>query len=152
MILRVAKKWKREKIAMLYPLARYWWTIAVRGVIAVLFGILTFLFLGISLLSLVLLFGAYVLLDGVLAVAAAIESPSHQWALIVEGIFGIAAGMLTVVWPGSGRLLDRSLRRRVRNRDDCSSISSSPFRQICSGRVNSDPLAEAIRVQIGCDA
>ena len=85
---------------MLYPLARYWWTIAVRGVIAVFFGILTFLFPGISLLSLVLLFGAYVLLDGVFAVAAAIGSPSHHWALVVEGIFGIAAGMLTVVWPG----------------------------------------------------
>ena len=85
---------------MLYPLARYWWTIAVRGVIAVFFGILTFLFPGISLLSLVLLFGAYVLLDGVFAVAAAIGSPSHHWALIVEGIFGIVAGILTVVWPG----------------------------------------------------
>ena len=84
---------------MLHLLARHWWAVALRGVFAVLFGILTFLIPGITLLTLVLLFGAYVLLDGIFDIVAAIRSPSHHWALIVEGIIGIIAGILTFLWP-----------------------------------------------------
>jgi uncharacterized membrane protein HdeD (DUF308 family) len=85
---------------MLHLLARYWWALALRGVFAVLFGLLTFFMPGITLLTLVLLFGAYVLLDGIFDIVAAIRSPSHHWALILEGIVGIIAGILTFTWPG----------------------------------------------------
>ena len=85
---------------MVHLLARYWWALALRGVFAVLFGLFTFFMPGITLLTLVLLFGAYVLLDGIFEIAAAIRSPSHHWALILEGIVGIIAGILTFTWPG----------------------------------------------------
>jgi uncharacterized membrane protein HdeD (DUF308 family) len=81
-------------------LARYWWALALRGLFAVLFGLLTFFMPGITLLTLVLLFGAYVLLDGIFDIVAAIRSPRHHWALILEGIVGIIAGILTFAWPG----------------------------------------------------
>jgi uncharacterized membrane protein HdeD (DUF308 family) len=84
---------------MLHLLARYWWALALRGLFAVLFGLLTFFIPGITLLALVLLFGAYALLDGIFDIVSAIKSPSHHWAFIVEGIVGIIIGILTLVWP-----------------------------------------------------
>jgi uncharacterized membrane protein HdeD (DUF308 family) len=85
---------------MLHLLARYWWALALRGLFAVLFGLLAFFMPKITLLTLVLLFGAYVLLDGLFDIVAAIRSPSHHWALILEGIIGIVVGILTFLWPG----------------------------------------------------
>src|ERR1700724_4068695 len=85
---------------MLHLLARYWWVLALRGVLAVLFGLFAFFVPGITLLSLVLLFGAYVLLDGIFDLVAATRSPSHHWALVLEGIIGIIAGIMTFLWPG----------------------------------------------------
>ena len=85
---------------MLHLLARYWWVLALRGVLAVLFGLFAFFIPAITLLSLVLLFGAYVLLDGIFDLVAATRSPSHHWALVLEGIVGIIAGILTFFWPG----------------------------------------------------
>jgi uncharacterized membrane protein HdeD (DUF308 family) len=85
---------------MLHLLARYWWVLALRGVLAVLFGLFAFFIPGITLLTLVLLFGAYVLLDGIFDLVAATRSPSHHWALVLEGIVGIIAGILTFLWPG----------------------------------------------------
>ena len=64
---------------MLYLLSRYWWAIALRGVFAMLFGLLTFIIPGITLLTLVLLFGAYVLLDGIFDIVTGIRSPSDHW-------------------------------------------------------------------------
>jgi uncharacterized membrane protein HdeD (DUF308 family) len=85
---------------MLPTLARKWWALALRGVAAVLFGLLTFFIPGITLLYLVYLFGAYALLDGIFNVEASFRSPNHHWALLVEGIVGVLAGILTFVWPG----------------------------------------------------
>ena len=87
-------------MTMLHLLARYWWALALRGVLAVLFGLLAFFIPGITLLSLVLLFGAYVFLDGIFDLVAAARSPGHHWALVLEGIIGIIAGILTFLWPG----------------------------------------------------
>lgn len=84
-------------------LTRNWWALLLRGFVAILFGILTFILPGITLTSLVLLFGAYALVDGVFAAVAALRSSRNTkrwWALLVEGIFGIGAGVLTFVWPG----------------------------------------------------
>ena len=55
-----------------------------------------------TLLTLVLFYGAYALVDGVLAIVAAITggTPAPRWWLVVIGLFGIAAGILTFVWPG----------------------------------------------------
>jgi uncharacterized membrane protein HdeD (DUF308 family) len=84
---------------MLHTLARNWWALALRGLVAVLFGLLTFLIPGITLVTLVLLFGAYALADGVFNVIAFFRVASHHWALLIEGVVGIIAGILTFVWP-----------------------------------------------------
>jgi uncharacterized membrane protein HdeD (DUF308 family) len=84
---------------MLDALARNWWALALRGVAAVLFGLLTFFLPGITLVTLVLLFGAYALVDGIFNVAAFFRVASHHWALLIEGVIGIIAGLLTFTWP-----------------------------------------------------
>ena len=84
---------------MLHTLARNWWALALRGLVAVLFGLLTFLLPGITLVTLVLLFGAYALVDGVFNVIAFFRVASHHWAFLIEGVIGIIAGILTFAWP-----------------------------------------------------
>ena len=85
---------------MLQLLARRWWALALRGAIAVLFGLLTFLIPGVTLISLVMLFGVYAILDGVFDIVSAMKAPGHHWPLLVEGIVGIIAGIVTFMWPG----------------------------------------------------
>jgi uncharacterized membrane protein HdeD (DUF308 family) len=80
-----------------------WWALVLRGLAGIAFGILTFAWPGITLLALVLLFGAYALVDGVISLTGAIRAvTSHErWGvLVMEGITGILAAILTVVWPG----------------------------------------------------
>src|ERR1700676_1330870 len=84
---------------MLHTLARNWWALAVRGLVAVLFGLLTFTLPGITLVTLVLLFGAYALVDGIFNVVAFFRVASHHWAWLVEGVIGIIAGLVTFAWP-----------------------------------------------------
>ena len=84
---------------MLHSLAINWWALALRGLVAVLFGLLTFLLPGITLATLVLLFGAYALADGIFNVIAFFKVASHQWALLIEGVIGVIAGVLTFAWP-----------------------------------------------------
>ena len=84
---------------MLDTLARNWWAVALRGFAAVLFGLLTFLLPGITIATLVLLFGAYALVDGLFNIVAFFRVASHHWALLIEGVIGIIAGVLTFTWP-----------------------------------------------------
>lgn len=87
---------------MVYVLASKWWAVLLRGLAALLFGILTFVWPGISLTALVFLFGAYALVNGLFTVVAAFEAPQsyrHWWVLLLEGVFGVIAGVLSFVWP-----------------------------------------------------
>src|SRR5580698_1716325 len=84
---------------MLHTLAQNWWALALRGLVAVLFGLLTFFLPGITLVTLVLLFGAYALVDGFFNLVAFFRVASHHWALLIEGVIGIIAGVLTFAWP-----------------------------------------------------
>jgi uncharacterized membrane protein HdeD (DUF308 family) len=80
---------------MVIVLARNWWTLALRGLFAVLFGIMAFAWPGITLGALVLLYGAYAFADGVLAIAAALVGRTvgvPWWALLIEGLAGIGVG------------------------------------------------------------
>jgi uncharacterized membrane protein HdeD (DUF308 family) len=99
---------RTETPDMLETLARNWWVVALRGVVALLFGLLALIWPSITLLVLVTLFGAYALVDGVFALGTAIFGRgaigSRGW-LIVGGIAGIAIGILTFVWPGSTALV-----------------------------------------------
>jgi len=83
-------------------LARYWWLILLRGIAAIIFGVLAFIWPGITLVTLVLLFGAFTLVDGVLALAHAIMGGNvgSRWWLALTGVLGIAVGLLTFFWPG----------------------------------------------------
>ena len=89
---------------MVMTLAHNWWVLALRGLCAIIFGILAFVWPGVTLGVLVLLYGAYALVDGVLAIIAALSKRQGSglpwWALLLEGLLGIAAGIVTFVWPG----------------------------------------------------
>jgi uncharacterized membrane protein HdeD (DUF308 family) len=83
-------------------LSKYWWVIALRGVFAVLFGVMAFIWPGLTLIALVLLFAVYAMVDGFLAVVAGLthtRSNQRWWMLLLEGVVGIAAGVLTILWP-----------------------------------------------------
>jgi uncharacterized membrane protein HdeD (DUF308 family) len=84
-------------------LAENWWAIAVRGVLGILFGILALIFPGATILSFVLVFAAYLLVDGVFAIIAAVRAARRRdrWGLLTfEGIANIAAAVIAVLWPG----------------------------------------------------
>lgn len=88
---------------MVELLTRNWGWVALRGVVAILFGALTFLNPGITLAVLVIWFGAYALVDGIFMVASAIANRHGEprWGtLLVGGLLGIAAGIVTFFWPG----------------------------------------------------
>ncbi len=88
---------------MLGTLKRHWWLLVLRGLAAVLFGVLAFIWPNLALASLVLLFGAYALVDGVLTIIAAFrrtDTDRHWWVLLLEGVVGILAGVAAFVWPG----------------------------------------------------
>ncbi len=81
-------------------LARNWWSIVLRGVIAILFGILAFIWPGITVLVFVALFAAYAIVDGILAIIWALRDSRNWLALVIEGILGLAAGIVAILWPG----------------------------------------------------
>ncbi len=86
---------------MFEVLSRKWWVVALRGLLAILFGIVALVYPGITLLSLALVFGAYAFLDGVFAIGSAIGHGGREavW-YVLEGILGIAVGIGTVFYPG----------------------------------------------------
>jgi uncharacterized membrane protein HdeD (DUF308 family) len=88
---------------MLLVYTRNWWTLALRGLAAVIFGLLAFVWPGITLLSLVFIFGAYALVDGAFAIAAGIRGAKgykRWWLLLITGILSVVAGVLAFIWPG----------------------------------------------------
>jgi len=93
---------------MLEHLSRNWGWVVLRGVAGVLFGVLAFLWPGITLAVLVIVWGAYALADGILALIAAYrvrDQGKPFWSLVVVGLLGIAAGIVTFIWPGMTALV-----------------------------------------------
>jgi len=84
--------------------SRHWWVYAVRGVVAILFGIMALIWPGLTLTVLVLLFGAYALVDGITLVVALargnVLARRHKWVTGIMGALGIAVAVVTVLWPG----------------------------------------------------
>ncbi len=101
MVYRPAK-WQKRKDDMSSLLAHNWWMVALRGLVAMLFGLTALLLPDITLTVLVLLFGAYVLLDGVLTIAAGIANRAgeERWWVLLEGITGAVIGVAIIIWPG----------------------------------------------------
>lgn len=84
-------------------LSRDWWLIALQGVSAILFGVFALVMPGLTLLALVFLFGAYALMDGVLALTRGLrrsEGGGPDWWRILHGGVGIAAGVIAFAIPG----------------------------------------------------
>src|SRR3954453_9889214 len=77
--------------------------LAVRGIFAVIFGLVALLWPGITLWALVLLFGAYAFADGIFAIVAAFrqEDRGVRWLVLLEGVLGVVLGVLTFLWPGT---------------------------------------------------
>jgi len=88
---------------VLGQIARNWWVFLLRGIVAILFGVLAFLRPGITLEALVLLFAFWALFDGVFSLIGSIgaaEAREPWWPLVLIGLLGIAAGILTLRYPG----------------------------------------------------
>lgn len=84
-------------------LARNWWAVAIRGVLGIVVGVIAFVIPAATMLALVLLFGAYMLVDGVFAIIAAVRAARRhdRWGLLVlEGVVGFVAAAIAVLWPG----------------------------------------------------
>jgi uncharacterized membrane protein HdeD (DUF308 family) len=87
---------------LLHGLAQNWWVFLLRGILAIAVGVLAFVWPGITLVSLVLLFGIYAAADGILAIASAItgHTPIPRWWLAIVGIAGLAAAFMAFTRPG----------------------------------------------------
>lgn len=77
---------------------RNWWSLALRGIAAVLFGLVVFIWPGITLEALIILFGAFSFLGGVFAIFSAIRTHGG-WILITQGILGILIGLAALYFP-----------------------------------------------------
>jgi uncharacterized membrane protein HdeD (DUF308 family) len=81
-----------------------WWSFVLRGIFAILFGLLCFILPAMALLTLIYIFGGFALADGVLRIVAAFRrsDPRHQpwWALLIGGVLSIIAGLIAFFSPG----------------------------------------------------
>jgi uncharacterized membrane protein HdeD (DUF308 family) len=83
-------------------LAKNWWSLVIRGLLAISLGLITVVGPGVKLGTLVLLFGFYALIDGLVSFAGVMRAAEvhERWAsLLVEALAGIAIGMVTLAWP-----------------------------------------------------
>jgi uncharacterized membrane protein HdeD (DUF308 family) len=92
---------------MFNTLVRNWWAIALRGLLAILFGIMALMWPGVTLASLILIFGAFALVEGVFQVAWALfaRQGAFPWGALLGGLAGIAVGILAFTRPGISALV-----------------------------------------------
>jgi uncharacterized membrane protein HdeD (DUF308 family) len=89
--------------ALIEDLGRNWGWLALRGAVSVLFGLFAFLWPGKTLAALIIVFGAFALADGVVSLIHAFRVRDQGrpfWSLVIVGLLGIAAGIVTLLWPG----------------------------------------------------
>jgi uncharacterized membrane protein HdeD (DUF308 family) len=88
-------------------LAAHWWTLALRGVIAILFGVMAFVSPGAVMLSLALLFAVYLVVDGVIGLFAAFRmshADNRWWLLLAEAALSLLMGVLAFAFPAGAIL------------------------------------------------
>ena len=89
---------------MVRNLFKSWWALVLRGVLAILFGILAFLNPGAAMLTLVLWLGIFLLIDGILALVSAFanwKTTEDKWMIVLEGALTLFLGILIVMAPGA---------------------------------------------------
>jgi len=85
---------------MLALIARNWWIVFLRGLFAVLFGVLAFVWPGITLAALILVFGFYAIFDGMMALGIGfMVGAKVWWPMILIGVLSLAAGIGALAWP-----------------------------------------------------
>lgn len=91
-----------QRPSMVPTVSGNWWALAVRGIAAVLFGLAALIWPGLTLAVLIVLFGAYAVVDGVFAIVAGFRSAdgTRRALLLAEGILGVFAGLIALLWPG----------------------------------------------------
>jgi len=87
-------------------IARLWWAFLVRGILGILFGVVLVIFPGIGLVAVVALFAAWAIIGGVSSLVGAWQSRAHRdwWVGLLEGLVGIAAGLVALLFPGLAAL------------------------------------------------
>lgn len=88
---------------MLKKLADNWWVVLFRGLFAVIMGILAVMMPGITLVSLLMVYGAFTIADGITAIwigVAARHGERIWWEMVATGALAILAGLVVSLWPG----------------------------------------------------
>lgn len=86
---------------MINMFAKNWWVFALRGLFAIIFGVLAFVWPEATITALVLIFGAYAVVDGLLSAYTGFTDPNYRWWVgLLEGIVGVAAGLVAFFYPG----------------------------------------------------
>src|ERR1700745_3030607 len=88
---------------MLHALAKHWWVLLLRGICAILFGVLTFAWPGITALVLLLFIAGWAIATGILQIVGAIrlrKEIENEWLLIASGVLSVIFGLILVVQPG----------------------------------------------------
>jgi uncharacterized membrane protein HdeD (DUF308 family) len=89
--------------AILHGLAKNWWLLLLRGIASIVFGVLAFAWPGLTVITLVIVYGAYALVDGLFSLYAAISGSNGatpRWWLAVVGVAGVLAGLISFAMPG----------------------------------------------------
>ena len=92
----------RSSTALSEVLADSWWAVGLRGLLGIAFGLICLLVPAAAILALILLFSAYMLVDGVLAIVSGIKAARNgeRWGLLIlEGVVDLAAGIIAFLWP-----------------------------------------------------
>jgi uncharacterized membrane protein HdeD (DUF308 family) len=85
-------------LSVVNAFARNWWVLLIRGILAVLFGIMAFALPGLTLVTLVLLYGVYALADGLTALW--VGGRARAWSFVLVGVLGVLVGIFTFISPG----------------------------------------------------
>ncbi len=94
-----------SRVVLHARMSERWWVIALRGLCALVFGALTLTAPGVTLVILTLWFAAFAAVDGVLALLSGISALTHHrhgWALVAEGVLGLAVAAVVMIWPSAG--------------------------------------------------